>query len=299
MRTASSCETRSPTSARAAGPARSPSSTSPTPRRRSCSDGSLAFALAGDHAYLASQAVGLQIVDVSDPAAPALVGAYDQVHARGVAIAGGRAYVTTGTCFVGVDLVVVDVADPTSPAVVDSIPLADCSPPPRGATLAGSIAYVWPAPALVGIDISDPAAPVEVSRLPLAAGVPVGQVWIEGSLAYVTAWEGGAIEVFDIGDPTGPASLGSLELPGVDFVYSPVVAGDRLYVLALTEEAGGVLVNGVEAIDVGDPAALARIGRVDLPPEQEDAGGLAIDGRYAYVAVDPRLYVIDLGRLAR
>lgn len=259
----------------------------------------LAFALAGDRAYLASQAVGLQIVDVAHPAAPSLVGAYDQVHARGVAVASNRAYVTTGTCFVGADLVVVDVADPTNPAAVDSIPLPDCSPLPRGATLAGSIAYVWPAPALVGIDVRDPDAPVEVSRLPLAAGAPVGQVWIEGSLAYVTAWEGGPIEVFDVGDPTDPASLGSLEIPGVDFVYSPVVAGDELYVLTLTEEAGGVFVSGVEAIGVSDPAAPTRIGRVDLPPAAEEAGGLAIDGRYAYVTVDPRLYVIDLGRLAR
>ena len=47
----------------------------------------------GNYAYIADNASGLQIIDISNPSAPTLKGTYDTSYARDVAIAGNYAYI--------------------------------------------------------------------------------------------------------------------------------------------------------------------------------------------------------------
>jgi len=54
-------------------------------------------AVAGTHAYVADGYFGLQVVDISNPASPTLIGSTDTPSfARGVAVAGTHAYVADG-----------------------------------------------------------------------------------------------------------------------------------------------------------------------------------------------------------
>ena len=75
----------------------------------------------GPHAYVAAGAAGLQVYDVSDPGAPALLGTRDtRGIASDVAVAGDYAYVADGAA--GIE--VVDVSDPAAPRLVANLPLA-------------------------------------------------------------------------------------------------------------------------------------------------------------------------------
>ena len=55
------------------------------------------MAFDGHYAYVAAQYVGLQVIDMSNPANPRWVGSYDTPgEARAIAVAGNYAYVADG-----------------------------------------------------------------------------------------------------------------------------------------------------------------------------------------------------------
>ena len=74
-------------------------------------------AVANGYAYVAAGMGGLRIVDVSNPAAPVEVGAWQAAHGqaaangRQVAVRGHLAFLADGTS----GLVVLDISDPTAP----------------------------------------------------------------------------------------------------------------------------------------------------------------------------------------
>ena len=105
-------------------------------------------------AVVADDASGLLMVDVSDPALPAILAATPgAIVASGVLLAGDQAYVIDG----GSTLQVVDITDPTNPALAGSCPLGTAS---GGLALAGNVLYVAGlAGGLLAVDVSDPQAP--------------------------------------------------------------------------------------------------------------------------------------------
>ena len=93
-------------------------------------------AVSGNHTYVADYSSGLQIVDVSSPASPAIVGAVDTPGwAIGVAVSGGYAYV--GDAASG--LQVVDVSNSAAPAIVGGVDTPDET---SGVAVSGSCSYV-------------------------------------------------------------------------------------------------------------------------------------------------------------
>jgi hypothetical protein len=74
-------------------------------------------AIAGNYAFVADDAAGLLVVDISDPSNPLLAGSYNTPNsARDVAIAGDYAYVADFES----GLQVLDISSPTSPSFVGS-----------------------------------------------------------------------------------------------------------------------------------------------------------------------------------
>ncbi len=64
---------------------------------------------------MADYGSGLQVIDISDPANPTLVGTYDTPgYARGVAVSGDHAFVADGDS----GLQVIDISDPANPTLV-------------------------------------------------------------------------------------------------------------------------------------------------------------------------------------
>jgi hypothetical protein len=87
-------------------------------------------------AYVADDDEGLQIVDVSDPAAPALLGSYDTPgDARGVQVVNSTAYVADDD----EGLQIVDVSDPAAPALLGAY---DTPGDARGVQVVDDLVYV-------------------------------------------------------------------------------------------------------------------------------------------------------------
>ena len=89
-----------------------------------------------NHLFVAAGQDGVHIVDVADPAQPALLAVVDTPgHAHDVAVWGDALLVADGEG----GLVWLDVANPTAPVRIDSYATPDCA---RAVSVAGGVAYV-------------------------------------------------------------------------------------------------------------------------------------------------------------
>ncbi|MCK7468586.1 MAG: hypothetical protein MZU91_11105 [Desulfosudis oleivorans] len=112
-------------------------------------------------------------------------------------------------------------------------------------------------------------------------GIPRTLV-VRGNDAFLTADNFG-FYTLDVTDPAVPKVAGSFKLPG--FTYGLAVAGERAY-LANSD-------TGLHVLDIRKPAAPVEIGAARLPGEPT---GLAVRGRFAYVASGAEgLVVVDVG----
>jgi len=231
-------------------------------------------ALAGDYAYVADNASGLQVVDISDPTNPVLAGNYDTPnYAHDVAIAGDYAFVADRDS----GLQIIDVSDPTNPSWAGGY---DAPTYIYGVTLAGNRAYLAAHDGgLVVLDISDPTNPVWVGSYDTSGYSQ--DVAIAGDYAYVADGSSG-LQVIDISDPANPVSVGSHDTPG--YANAVVISGDYAYV---SDSSGGL-----QVVDINDPTTPVLAGSCGTT---NDASGVAVAGDRAYLAVGSAgLQVVDI-----
>jgi hypothetical protein len=221
------------------------------------------LAVAGNDVYIAAGTEGLWAVNVSDPAAPRIVGSYDTGgHAWNVALWDGYAYVADEQN----GLRVIDVRNPAHLIEVGALS------PPRSSTFFGDLAigvqpssgqaFAYVADAFPGdaslrvVNISDPAEPRQVSRLSLGVGVEgdvrAYGVAVAGEAAYLGVGAAG-LRVVDVSDPYTPMEVGALIVPGR--ADNLVVSGDRVY-----------LVDGdLRIVDVSEPSVPHQVAFYDVP----------------------------------
>jgi len=202
--------------------------------------------VAGGVAYVADGTAGLQVVDISDPAAPKRLGGYNTSGTAWAAhVAGGIAYVADGTA----GLQVIDVSNPAAPTRLGGY---DTSGVASAVQVVGTIAYVADGDAgLQVIDVSNPAFPIFQSRF--ATISYAGDVKVVGNIAHVlsrSAVQGG-LEMVDVTDPANPALVGSFYFEANFFGSLDVVDG---FAYVATGDSG------LQILDVGDPAAPALAG---------------------------------------
>jgi hypothetical protein len=179
--------------------------------------------VAGRYAYVTAKkewvdghfvGAGLRVVDVSHPAAPVEVGAFDTPgDAQAVYVAGGYAYVADESA----GLRVVDISDPAAPVEVGVYEMLES---PEAVYVAGRYAYVgfsiydfpggWSG-GLQVIDILNPAAPVRVGTYAIP-GV-ASDVYVADPYVYVAAGLAG-LWVIDVSNPTRPIEVGFYDTPG-------------------------------------------------------------------------------------
>ncbi len=271
----------------------------------------------GDYAFVASQNQGIRVVDVADPAAPALVGGLSFEGARGVTVAGNRAFVAAHT-----GLQVVNIEDPLAPSLVAGV---STSATARGVAVSGGYAYIAgdisynlsvvdlthiaPAPlisatsipsggggvraiatggqytyvikgqVLLVVDTSDPEAPLFMGNVGInqAQEVAIGG----DGIVYVAAGASGMVAA-DVSDPTAPLIVGTLDTSDDAL---DVAAQDDLVVIADEH-------HGIDVIDVADPTQPLLLGSVDTPGASY---GVALRGGRAFVAdAGGGLQVVDL-----
>jgi hypothetical protein len=116
----------------------------------------------GNLAYVADGAAGLQILDVSKPAAPVRLGGYDTPGvARGVQVVGNLAYVANSA-----GLQFLDVSKPSAP-----VRLGGCDTPDVfGVQVVGNLAYVAYGDGLLVLSLVDPIITVQPQPVTITAG---------------------------------------------------------------------------------------------------------------------------------
>lgn len=248
-------------------------------------------AVAGHHAYVTTRGPdesGLHVVDISDPGAPVLVGSVDiPEEAHGVAVLGDRAYVGWGTCLSGGagcpgGLDVVDVSRPARPEILGSVEMSG-DRLARGVAVSRGYAYVATFAnyndnfgGLEVVDVSDPTSPRTVGKVDCWRGTGVD---VAGDHAYLLSSY--YLDVVDISAPSSPRIVGEAHAPN-GYMLDLAVVGDSAYIAAST---------GLLVADVSDPSSPEFVASVDTPTRAE---GVAVSGRYAYVATRAGLEVIDM-----
>jgi len=276
----------------------------------------------GDRAYVG---IGprLAVLDVSNPAAPTLLGRTGPRGANNVIVSGNLAYGTAGAEGLGI----MDISNPSAPTALGFYPsgtgawdvalqgskayvvygysglrIIDISNPANptrvgalgglhdtcAVAVSGDYAFVadcfgWSLELHV-IDISDPADPFEATSYFL--GNETNQLLIEGDRAYAASGYGG-LQILDLSDPEDPSPMGAYTIPGLGYAYDVALSGNRAYVAEMW---------GLRVVDVSSPANLgdpsAELGHY---PMENEARHVTVANGYAYVVEDHQgLRILDV-----
>ncbi|NCS55245.1 MAG: hypothetical protein GPJ23_24740 [Microcystis aeruginosa G13-05] len=208
----------------------------------------------GNYAYVADGGLGLQIIDISNPAAPTLKGNYNTSgYARGVQVVGNYAYVANDTS----GLQIIDISNPAAPTLKGNY---NTSGRADDVQVVGNYAYVADQySGLQIIDISNPVAPTlkgnydTSGRADNTSGYAYG-VQIVGNYAYVADREGG-LKILDVSDFTNPStstvtlavSPSSVTEDGTtNMVYTFTRSGVTTNALTVNYTIGGTATNGTD-----------------------------------------------------
>ncbi len=120
--------------------------------------------------------------------------------------------------------------------------------------------------------------------------------FVAGSAAYLQSEH--RLIVLDVSNPAAPREVSAFELPGT--VSKVCVGGGLAFVThaPFWEADGRLLHGGLRILSVSDPWQPAEIGQVLYEGDEGFPGGVAVGGRYAYLADWAALRVIDISDLA-
>ena len=232
----------------------------------------------GNYAYVADDYSGLQIINISNPAAPTLTGSYDTTgYAYGVQVVGNYAYVADAYS----GLQIINISNPAAPTLAGSY---DTTGYAYWVQVVGKYAYVADFySGLQIINISNPAAPTLTGSYDTPSYA--FEVQVVGNYAYVADWDSG-LQIINISNPAAPTLTGSYDTTG--FAYGVQVVGNYAYV---ADDY-----SGLQIINISNPAAPTLAGTYDTPGFAQKVQEV---GNYAYVAdSDSGLQIIDISNPA-
>lgn len=182
----------------------------------------------------------VQVIDVSDPTSPSIVGSLE--------IAGGAGEITgSGTRMYvgGAKLSVVDVSNPSVPVAIGSCDLT--LGPAHGISVSANLVFAADG-YLEIVDVSDGAAPVVVGQYISPTG-SITAVCARGSRAFVT--DNGALVVLDVTTPSAPTVRES---------FAPVFSTSNVGPIATLGDYTLCAANGMAVYDLSSPVAPAAVG---------------------------------------
>jgi hypothetical protein len=224
---------------------------------------------------------GLFVVDVSNPAAPAVLANHTGRYPTDLASSGSYIYLGIGRFPERGEesgLFVVDVSDVSNPTEVGAYLT------PTGTTgavtVVGSRAFVIDGKqALRVLEVGQPAAPVEIGFLGFTDvsgwDASITRSTVSDARAYVAAGLAG-LRVVDVSDPSAPVEVGALDTPGE--ALDVAVSGSRAYVADWT--------GGLRIVDVSDPTAPVEVGAYNPYRAVHRPYlflGVAVHGSYAFL----------------
>ena len=236
----------------------------------------LKLAVKGHYAYAIGWPLGLQVLDISDPSKPLLLGAStDILSPESVTVSGDLLFVGDGTP----GLSVFDLTEPINPLILGSIATRGVV---EDISVTGHLAVLAEGGSGIEIiDLSDPAHLASIGGCILTGNA--NAVAVAGELAYVAAGDGG-LNIVDINNPLDP------RIKGKSFPFSDTQGVAVLGKWAFLATGA----QGLQAIDISNPAIPITLGTIALNGQ---TSGVALAGNYAFVA-DMDLQVIDVTKPA-
>jgi hypothetical protein len=184
------------------------------------------IAIFGKYAYVANLEGGLQVVDISNPAAPAIRGFYpmtSKASAEGISILDGLAYVADDNA----GLEVFDLGNPVVRTLLSSISCGGGVAVKVKGSTKGTFAYVSTGGSLCVVDVSQPASPKLLGQTPVGDGGAWASIDVSGTSVFATTLFG-ALHLIDVSQPSAPKD--SVLQTGDNGGYSEVaVSGNYLY----------------------------------------------------------------------
>jgi hypothetical protein len=255
----------------------------------------------------------LQIYDVSNPSAPALVGNVPiPLYGFGLWVSGDYAYTISfvegcGNCssYAGI-LSIVDISNPASPTMIGSTNTGAVGVHVADIKVVGNYAYVSgqstdqnpPLSQVLVFDVSNPASP-HLLRSLQAGHSPQG-LDVEGNFWYQTIYDndllangtygGPALDIYNISNPSMFYQVGTAALSGTCHAQDVTVEGTTAYVACYPSSS-------VAVVDVSNPASPIVNGYISLPAASYPIF-LEAKGRYVYSisnSTSGMLSVIDTG----
>ena len=271
--------------------------------------------VSGNFAYVAAGSTGLQVVSVSNRAAPVVVAALDTPgNANDVRVVGNLAYVADGAS----GLQIISVANPLAPVNVGAFDTADA----WDVVVSDNKAYVADGAAgLRIINVANPAAPTLLGAVDppgTQKGVDIDPI---RNIAVLASGNSG-VHVVNVSNPAAPAVVGTVStgdardiaLKGMtalvaDFSRSLTavdvgIPSTPILGLSTPSNTGGLLqdvvvsgnftlgadvlfVNGVPIADVSDPANPIARAILNFGNFRDDNGtGVAADASYVYLTAE-------------
>ena len=225
----------------------------------------------GDYAYVVGDE-SWQIVDISDPSTPTVVGHYDFSGQINGAIVDGDyafidAYVEGWT--------VLDISNPTAPVLLFNNPDIE----PRCMAVRGDRAYLVTDSRFSIYDVSDPAQPL-LAGWDAYYGLPAS-IHLAGNHAFVCDFSEGLI-IYDITDPGSITLVGEASHSGL---WDIAMSGETVFAL---DPAGELLI----VFDASDPTTPQQVASVPLGFGPYD---MTVSGDIAYIAGNHHgLYEFDV-----
>jgi len=232
---------------------------------------------------------GLTVIDISDPAAPTVVGYVDTPGwAQDVAVMGQLALVADGLA----GLQVIDVSDPRQPRRLGE--LATGGNAVAVAVADSRVLVAAQQGGLVLVDVTDPGQPRMIASVDTwrdAKGVIVDD-------GFVYVLEGSALSALDVSDPSAPVIVGYVTLPwdvvAAGFVEGGICAIGRYLLYEVPggwDQYRGRILSVPRQCGTSTPCSLARF------EAQAVAGGVHLLWRFVADGVRPRFRLVaDNGR---
>lgn len=181
-------------------------------------------------------------------------------------------------------MMIIDVSDPDNPLTVSKYFLS--SGRALDITVIGNLAYlICGSDGIQIIDITDKSFPQKINEY-IEDYWSASEITIVGDYAYIFSISnlpGEGFAIFDISDPAFPVRAGAYSNY---VVKKPItVQGDYFYACGY---------NGIDIIDISDPAAPDSINTIEVPRTTRTA---AIDDTLAYVMNDSAMYVFNISNL--
>lgn len=250
---------------------------------------SVGLRVAGNYAYLTFGGENLQVVDISNPAAPVFLGStpYNFGWAENVFVSGKYAY----TAKANGGFFVIDISNPNAPLEINAVSHG-AGIGPGNIFVSGKYAYVSFNSTVKGLRIYDISVPTNITLIGTYTNTTgIAYTQVSGKYAYAATYTGG-LEIINISNPSSPTLVSTYSPGGAASINSDIViAGKYLYT--------GDSVNGkFYVINISDPTLpqLSTTLSGVYPSNSALGNGIAVSGKYAYVAdmSSSTLKIIDL-----